>query len=327
MLPHQTPERRPLGIDDPSVRPTGPRTTSTVVPTSPGTVFSVAVVAGLLWASPGPVAAQTPGNDSTDAGEEEPVAMTVTRDVDYRGEGSHDEGRDLLDVYMPENATRAPVVVFFHGGALTFGTKDAGEIMARQLVPRGVGVVSANYRLSPEVMHPTHVEDAAAAVAWTVQNIAEYGGNPDRMVVSGHSAGGYLAVLLGLDPEFLEVQSVSMDAIRSVVAISPFLYVEETAPDRDESVWGEDPEAWRAASVTPRIEPGARPMLLIYASGDAQWRKAQIDRFAPHMVAVGNGNMSVVQVPNRDHGSLMTAMDQPDDQIAELVFREVWRTY
>lgn len=258
------------------------------------------------------------------------MAMSITRNVDYRGEGSHEEGRDLLDIYMPEGASRAPVVVFFHGGALTFGSKDSGQVLAEQMVPKGVGVVSANYRLSPEVMHPTHVQDAAAAVAWTVENIAEYGGNPDRLVVSGHSAGGYLAVLLGLDPRFLEAESASMDAIRSVVAISPFLYVEEIAPDRDKSVWGEDPQAWREASVTPRLRPGppaARPMLLIYASGDEQWRKAQINRFAPHMVAVGNGNMSVVQVPNRDHGSLMTDMDEPDDQIAELIFREVWRTY
>lgn len=279
----------------------------------------------LLLGSPGATKAQA-ADDGAGSDEAE-VEMTVTRDVDYRGEGSHEEGRDLLDVYMPEGATRAPVVVFFHGGALTFGSKDAGRILAEQLVPRGIGVVSANYRLSPEVMHPTHVQDAAAAVAWTVGNIAEYGGNPDRMVVSGHSAGGYLAVLLGLDPQFLEARSVSMDAIRSVVAISPFLYVEEIAPDRDESVWGEDPTEWREASVTPRVQPGARPMLLIYASGDEAWRKRQIDRFAPHMVSVGNGNMSVVQVPNRDHGSLMTAMDQPDDQIAELIFREVWRAY
>ncbi|MFP3947712.1 MAG: alpha/beta hydrolase [Gemmatimonadota bacterium] len=267
----------------------------------------------------------TGGNDA-----ESQVAMTVTRDVDYRGEDSHEEGRDLLDVYMPEGASRAPVVVFFHGGALTFGSKDSGRVLAEQLVPRGVGVVSANYRLSPEVTHPTHVRDAAAAVAWTVDNIAEYGGNTDRLVVSGHSAGGYLAVLLGLDPEFLEAESASMDAVRSVVAISPFLYVEETAADRDESVWGEDPRGWLEASVTPRLrsgQPRARPMLLVYASGDEQWRKAQINRFAPHMVAVGNENMSVVEVPNRDHGSLMTDMDDPDDQIAELIFREVWRTY
>ncbi|MDX1568458.1 MAG: alpha/beta hydrolase, partial [Longimicrobiales bacterium] len=138
----------------------------------------------LLLGAAGGLRAQA-SDDNGDAGSsndggasEEQVAMTVTRDVDYRGEGSHGEDRDLLDIYMPEDATRAPVVVFFHGGALTFGSKDAGQVLAEQMIPKGVGVVSANYRLSPEVMHPTHVEDAAAAVAWTVENIPEYGGNP-----------------------------------------------------------------------------------------------------------------------------------------------------
>lgn len=281
-------------------------------------IAAALVLALLSWA---PAAANAQDGEDETEGE---VEMEVTRNVDYRGEGSHDDGRDLLDVYMPPDAEGAPVVVFFHGGALTFGSKDAGEVMARTLVPRGVGVVSANYRLSPEVMHPTHVQDAAAAVAWVVENISDYGGNPDRMVVSGHSAGAYLAVLLGLDAGYLAAHSVDFEAIRSVVAISPFLYVEETAPDRDKSVWGEDPEGWVEASVTPRIGPGKRPMLLIYADGDEAWRKMQNDRFAREMVAAGNGDMSVIQVPNRDHGSLMTEMDADDDQISRLIFREVW---
>lgn len=291
--------------------PTAPR-----VPRTLGAV-AILTVALLPWAAVG-------AQDAGDGGASPDVEMEVTRDVDYRGSGSHAEGRDLLDVYMPPDAANAPVAVFFHGGALTFGSKDAGEVMARALVPRGVGVVSANYRLSPEVMHPTHVEDAAAAVAWVVENIADYGGNPDRMVVAGHSAGAYLAVLLGLDPGYLEAHSVGFDAIRSVVAISPFLYVEETAPDRDKSVWGEDPETWVEASVTPRIGPDKRPMLLIYADGDEAWRKAQIDRFAREMVAGGSHDMSVIQVPNRDHRSLMTEMDTDGDQIAGLIFREIW---
>lgn len=289
-----------------------------------GSIRAATALAVALLLLPRPAVHAQDTSDGSDGGDSPNVEMDVTRDVDYRGSDSHEDGRDLLDVYMPPDAENAPVAVFFHGGALTFGSKDAGEVMARALVPRGVGVVSANYRLSPEVMHPTHVEDAAAAVAWVVENIAEHGGNPDRMVVTGHSAGAYLAVLLGLDSSYLGAHSVDFDAVRSVVAISPFLYVEETAPDRDASVWGEDPEAWVEASVTPRIGPERRPMLLIYADGDEAWRKAQIDRFAREMVAGGSHDMSVIQVPNRDHGSLMTEMDADDDQIAGLIFREIW---
>ena len=112
----------------------------------------------------------------------------VVHDVDcVRGAGY--EGKDLLDIYMPKGADRVPVIVFFHGGGLRAGDKGIGQVVAERFVPRGIGVVSASYRLSPSVMHPAHVQDAASATAWVLENIDRYGGNPENVYVSGHSAG------------------------------------------------------------------------------------------------------------------------------------------
>jgi acetyl esterase/lipase len=245
----------------------------------------------------------------------------VTRDVDYLADVDYAEDRDKLDIFMPEGATDAPVIVFFHGGALQYGDKSHGEVLAMRFVPEGVGIASANYRLSPAVMHPAHIQDAAAAFAWAVKNIERYGGDPERVYVSGHSAGAYLATLMALDPAHLALHDLKLDTIRGTIAISPFLYVEEVAKDRPKTVWGEDPDAWMAASATPHIEAGKGPMLLLYAAGDARWRKAQIEAFGKAMRAVGNGDIHVKEVQNRDHFSLISKMNVADDEIGGLVLK------
>lgn len=248
----------------------------------------------------------------------------VTRDLGYLpGEQQYADGRDRLDVHMPDGATNAPVVVFFHGGALMFGDKRQGDTVAERLLPLGIGVVAANYRLSPGVMHPAHVEDAAAALAWTVQNIAEYGGDPERVYVGGHSAGAYLAALLALDPAYVRARGINFEVIAGAVLISPFLYVEETAKERPKTVWGADPQDWLAASVTPHVGPGKPPFLVIYADGDDGWRKAQNERFAQTMRDAGNPSAEVFELPDRDHTSLITRMNEDGDGIGGRVRRFV----
>jgi len=251
--------------------------------------------------------------------------MTSDMDIPYDGVADHPEGRDLLDVYMPEGAEDVPVMVFFHGGALVGGQKDDGEALARRLTAMGIGVVSATYRMSPEVSHPVHTQDAARAVAWVSENIAAHGGDPGRLVLAGHSAGAYLAALLALDAGYLEAVGVDRGQVAGTVLVSPFLYVEETAPDRIarnpvyETIWGTDPDAWLAASVSPHIGPDRDDILMIYADGDDDWRKAQNEALAAALQAAGNDNVRAVEVPNRTHGSLMTDVGASDDRIGDLV--------
>ncbi len=245
--------------------------------------------------------------------------VAATRDIDFVPEAEYADGRDLLDVYMPEGASRVPVVVHFHGGLLLGGDKSEGEALAARVAPRGIGVVSANYRLSPAFMHPAHVEDAARAVAWVLGHIERFGGDPGNVYVGGWSAGAYLAALLAVDGRHLAAHGVGRDRIRGWIPISPFLYVEETAPDRPKTVWGEDPATWLSASVTPYPRTGVGPMLLVYADGDEAWRKAQVDRFAFELREAGNRQVRLVEVPNRSHTGLVRQLLEPDDRIADLV--------
>lgn len=117
------------------------------------------------------------------------------------------DARQRLDVYVPDEdrarPTGRPVVVFFYGGSWNSGTRKGYDFVGRALAARGFVTIIPDYRLVPEVRYPAFVEDGAAAVRWARQHAAEYGGNPDEIVLVGHSAGAYIAAMLALDERWL----------------------------------------------------------------------------------------------------------------------------
>src|SRR5262249_21258684 len=134
-----------------------------------------------------------------------------------------------LDVFAPKGAPGpAPVVLFVHGGTWMYGDKNffgiyrgLGKFPARH----GVVAVMINYRLSPYVRHPEHVKDVARAFASVVRNIASYGGDPRRIILGGHSAGGHLVSLLVTDKTYLndpalDLKPAERAGLRGVVAVS-----------------------------------------------------------------------------------------------------------
>lgn len=137
--------------------------------------------------------------------------------------------------------------------------------------------------------------------------------------MSGHSAGAYLAALLGVDGSWLHTAGGSQEAVQGFIPISAFLYVEETAPDRPKDVWGADPAGWVEASASPHIRSARARRLLIYADGDAEWRRDQNERFGAELAEGGLSSVQVVEVPDRDHGSLITAINDGDDRIGNLI--------
>jgi len=124
--------------------------------------------------------------------------------------------RCRLDVYHPLGTNSFATVVWFHGGGLTGG----GRHIPKELQGKGIAVVAANYRLSPKAKAPAYIEDAAAAVAWTFRHIAEYGGATNRIFVSGHSAGGYLTSMIGLDKRWLAAEGIDANAIAGLIPFS-----------------------------------------------------------------------------------------------------------
>ncbi len=124
--------------------------------------------------------------------------------------------RCKLDIYYPENVKNFPTIVWFHGGGLTGGNKHIDDALKN----KGVCVVSVNYRLYPKIKAPKYIEDAAAAVAWVFKNIESYGGDPSLIFVSGHSAGGYLASMVGLDKSWLDVYDIDANSIAGLIPFS-----------------------------------------------------------------------------------------------------------
>jgi acetyl esterase/lipase len=124
--------------------------------------------------------------------------------------------RCVLDLYYPKQIEGFPTVIWFHGGGLTGGNKFIPEA----LKGKKMAVAAVNYRLYPQIKAPVYIEDAAAAVAWVLKHIEEYGGDPDLVFVSGHSAGGYLASMVGLDKRWLEKHGVDANGIAGLIPFS-----------------------------------------------------------------------------------------------------------
>jgi len=135
---------------------------------------------------------------------------------DIRQKDHYINERCRLDIYYPAGKKEFATIVWFHGGGLTGGNKELPDALKKE----GVCIVGVNYRLAPQVKAPAYIEDAAAAVAWVFRHIGEYGGDASRIFVSGHSAGGYLAMMIGLDKHYLAAHDIDADSIAGLIPLS-----------------------------------------------------------------------------------------------------------
>lgn len=143
----------------------------------------------------------------------------LKENVSYIKENEQDSYRKercKLDIYYPTDKTDYVTIVWFHGGGLEGGEKG----IPSELKEKGVAVVAVNYRLNPIAKNPAYTEDAAESVAWVFNNISSFKGNPDKIFVSGHSAGGYLALMIGLDKSYLAKYNIDADKIKGLIPIS-----------------------------------------------------------------------------------------------------------
>lgn len=121
-----------------------------------------------------------------------------------------------LDIYYPKNTKDFPTIIWFHGGGLTKGEKHIPKALKNQ----GFAVIGVEYRLSPVAKAPAYIEDAAAAVAWAFKNISKYGGDNRLIFVSGHSAGGYLGMMITLNKEYLNKYNIDANNIAALIPFS-----------------------------------------------------------------------------------------------------------
>jgi acetyl esterase/lipase len=121
-----------------------------------------------------------------------------------------------LDIYYPKDSKNFATIVWFHGGGLSGGSKE----IPTALLEKGFAVIGVGYRLSPKVKAPAYIEDAAAAIAWAFQNMERYGGRTDLIFLSGHSAGGYLTMMVGLDKKYLAKYEIDANRIAGNIPFS-----------------------------------------------------------------------------------------------------------
>lgn len=245
--------------------------------------------------------------------------MERIEDVPYLPDAGYANDKDKLDIYRPEGANGAPVFVFVHGGGLLRGDKDQQVHVGGFFAGHGFVTVCINHRLSPGVMHPAHAEDAAAALAWVVGHISEYGGDPGRIALGGHSAGAYLAALLAYDGRYLEAAGAGVRIVRALVPISGFYWVERLAPSRPKSVWGEDESVWRAASPARYVSASSPPTLLLWADGDEDARRRESRDLLAALRDAGARRVEAEEIRDRDHISIWARLGSEGDPAGDRI--------
>ena len=249
--------------------------------------------------------------------------VRVVRDIPYLQGARYPDNKDKLDLYLPEGRRNAPVIVSYYGNQLMGGDKSEDAYIGRRFAAAGFVTAVVNYRLSPAVSHPAHVQDAAASFAWVKRHITEYGGNADQVFIIGYSAGAYLAALVSTDARYLAAHNLTPRDIRGTVPVSAFYWVERrgVAPDRDKSVWGEDRSVWIDASPAHHLQTGAPPMLILFAERDEDWRREQNVEFASAMKDAGHKSVEIAMIPNRNHATIWSRVGDEGDETAERIIQ------
>jgi len=242
-----------------------------------------------------------------------------TKDIDYWGDGHR---RHRLDIYHSRVAPEsdAPVMVYIHGGAWVIGEKrEQGKPMMYELVARGWVCVAINYRLSPKGTWPDHIVDCKRAVGWVREHIAEYGGDPSFIAVSGGSAGGHLCSLLALTAGDAMFQPGFEQADASVDACVPFYGVMDmTVSDEGSGRYGngllellekrvmkttqaEHPEIFRDASPTLRVHADAPPFFVLHGQNDTLVPVDVARTFVSSLRAVSKAPVAYAELPLAQH--------------------------
>lgn len=256
------------------------------------------------------------------------TAQTLKSNIPYTNSG---HARHVLDVYTPEDSsqTNRPVMFWIHGGGWVVGDKSDVALKPRVMTERGFVFVSTNYRLLGEVSMDVLIQDVAASLGWVHRNITRYGGNPNRIIVGGHSAGAQLAALICIDERYLAKESVSFKVLKGCIPVDGDTYdipkIISTAEHRQtlyggkmftfghRQKFGNDPEKHVDFSAVTHVASGKGipPFLILYFSGNpdtrAQARRLESSLREANITAKAYGKS------NTNHSQLNNELGKTDD--------------
>ncbi|HEX5539311.1 MAG TPA: alpha/beta hydrolase [Methylophilaceae bacterium] len=231
--------------------------------------------------------------------------------------------RNKLDVYVPKAplAKPLPVVVFFYGGTWEAGRRQDYQFVAQALTASGFVAVVPDYRVYPEVVFPAFMQDAAAAVKWTRDNIARFGGDPTQLFVMGHSAGAHIAALLTLDGEYLRdvgLQPQDLDGMIGLAGPYDFLPLQN---DRLKIIFGPEDERWKSQPVN-FVDGHNPPMLLVVGTADKRVLPKNTYSLASRLKAAG-GPVEIAEFRGWGHIDIVAKLAKPlrDETLLQTIVR------
>jgi acetyl esterase/lipase len=262
--------------------------------------------------------------------------MKIARDIKY-AEPAHE--RNVLDIYAPADAKKLPVVFWIHGGGWQAGDKTSVQLKPQTFVDRGFVFVSTNYQLLPHVEMGTIIRDVTKSLHWTHDHIAEYGGDPTRVLVMGHSAGAQLAALVCTDDRYLKTEGLSLEFIKGCVPVDGDTYdvpaIIETAETRrrvhgqpqakfgHREKFGNDPEKHRDFSAVTHIAKGKHiPPFLILHVADHPDNAAQAQRLGD-VLKGADIPVRVFGAQETNHTRINAELGMPDDPSTKALFEFV----
>lgn len=232
-------------------------------------------------------------------------SVEINRDIPY-AEGA----RRKLDVYAPRGAHDAPLAIFYYGGGWESGNKESYAFVAAALAAEGIVTVVPDYRVYPEVRFPDFLDDAALAARWAKDHAVDYGADPNRLVLSGHSAGAYIAAMLTLDRQWLT--RVGLDPRRDVAGMIGLAGPYDFLPlhsDTLKAIFG-PPERLAITQPITFVDGTAPPMLLITGTLDLSVDPGNSKRLAAKIADMG-GQARTISYPLIGHALLLGAVGQP----------------
>lgn len=263
-------------------------------------------------------------------------AQNLTSNVPYTQSGHE---RHVLDIYTPIKppSDRMPVIFWIHGGGWVVGDKDDVALKPKVFTERGCIMVSTNYRLLPEVDMKTLIEDIAKSLGWVHRNISQYGGDPNRIIVGGHSAGAQLAALICIDDRYLKREGVSFTNLTGCIPVDGDTYdipkIISTAEHRQtlyggkmftfghRQKFGNDPEKHVDFSAVTHVEKDKSipPFLILYFSGNPD-TNAQA-RLLEHSLRQSGISAKAVGKRNTNHSQLNNDIGDPNDPVTKEVYQ------
>ncbi|MBP7961939.1 MAG: alpha/beta hydrolase [Caldilineaceae bacterium] len=233
-----------------------------------------------------------------------------------------------LDLYRPDDQGGHPVFLFVHGGGWDKYDKLLHAPVAQKLMPEGMVVLIMDYTLYPNATYRQQTAEVADAIAWTIENVAQYGGDPARITVGGHSAGGHLAMLAAYDPQWLAATGHKLDEICGLIGIAGVYDADAqmvferstggTAPIMTAVMEGE-PNFATASPITYVAQHGADspPVRLIHGSADDTVPLSESDEFLAALKAAGISSELLVYEGAGHTGLLLDAMVENPSRLVQ----------